>query len=158
MTNNTASCSFPGLHRVQARGVVRLFQPRAPHLTIPRAGDGMARLRHDVGAFAGPVPGDGPHAHQLCLHVGGTQIIVPDLHSFGSMLGELEFNLHTEGTHPRDYERTGSSAIFPKVGLYAFHTRGPRRVASLALGLPHGPWYYHHDTAREETAPDGVQA
>src|SRR6185312_9871529 len=131
--------SFLGMHTLQGKIVVCVFQPRASRVGVLRARDGafMGELpkMDRAGIFAGPVSGDEPYAYRLRLDVDGKQTVVADPYGFGPVLGELDIYLHAEGTFERSFERMGAHpAIFDSVDGTAFVLWAPNASRVSVVG------------------------
>jgi len=137
--NDADPFSFLGMHTLQGKIVVCVFQPRASRVGVLRARDGafMGELpkMDGAGIFAGPVSGDEPYAYRLRLDVDGKQTVVADPYGFGPVLGELDIYLHAEGTFERSFERMGAHpAIFDSVDGTAFVLWAPNASRVSVVG------------------------
>ena len=107
--------AFLGPHRVREHWVVRVFSPDAKEVVLIDPADGKkiigeADRVHDAGFFEAVLPGaDAAPEYRLRTTDGsGYERVQADPYSFGSILGELDLHLFTEGNHHRLYDKLGA--------------------------------------------------
>jgi len=105
--------SILGRHRVNARWVVRCYQPEATAVSlVGRDGEIVDRMQriHSAGVFAGVIPAA---MQDYCLRIeeGEQAYVAEDPYRFPSPLGDLDLHLIGEGTHRRLYEKLGAHPL-----------------------------------------------
>ncbi len=127
-----------GMHNDGPGGslLVRTFQPGAQGVEVIRSDNGevVAALQrlHEHGFFAGNLGRHEPFAYRLRIHRDGGHYDIDDPFRFGTVLGEMDVYLLSEGTHRRAYERLGAHPhVMDGIAGVAFAVWAPsaRRVA-----------------------------
>jgi 1,4-alpha-glucan branching enzyme len=93
---------------------VRTMQPHADHVALVWQGGAveMTRVRREgVFEVEWPVSGEEPSAYRFRVVEGGHAREIDDPYRFGSLLGELDLHLFSEGTHQRAWEKFGSHRV-----------------------------------------------
>jgi 1,4-alpha-glucan branching enzyme len=102
-----------GPHRGRHGTVIRTFQPGAKAVAVesPKAADAPAPLAplHPSGVFGGEV--DDPGRYVLRVEWPGSVQETEDPYSFGTLLGDVDLHLISEGTHRRLGECLGAQPM-----------------------------------------------
>lgn len=102
-----------GMHVEDGVVVVRAMLPHASRVNVLDAetNQTVATLErlHDDGFFAGVIPARTERfPYRFELMVGGATTVVDDPYRFGTILGDVDLYLISEGTHRRLYEKLGA--------------------------------------------------
>ncbi|MGZ5005354.1 MAG: GlgB N-terminal domain-containing protein, partial [Chthoniobacterales bacterium] len=100
-----------GPHRVGENLVVRIFRPDAKEVSVVDGSEEIAADRlHDNGFFQAVLPGrkrDCDYRVRLTSWSGAEQTI-RDPYCYGSIMGEIDLHLFSEGNHHQLYEKFGA--------------------------------------------------
>ena len=103
-----------GPHRVGDNLVIRVFRPDAREVEVSIDHDSAERVSadrlHGDGFFQAVLPGKKPDLDYQ-LHVtawDGSEQVVHDPYSYGTIMGEVDLHLFSEGNHMRIYDKFGA--------------------------------------------------
>ena len=101
-----------GPHRVGENLVIRAFRPDAKELRVAGGGNGeiAADRLHGDGFFQAVLPGASRDTEYRLVVEGwdGSEEVLIDPYRYGTIMGEVDLHLFSEGNHHRLYDKFGA--------------------------------------------------
>ncbi len=112
---NAEPFALLGPHPANEQWQIRVFAPGAQHIEAIARSDNKNladfQLVHEAGFFVADISTDVRPDYRLTMHYDGHSETVDDPYSFGTLLGELDIHLITEGNHRELYRVMGAQLM-----------------------------------------------